>query len=375
MRIAQVAPLYEPVPPDLYGGTERVVGYLVDELARRGHQVTLFASGDSSANAEHLVAPTRRALRLDGETTDPVALHISEVGMVFERALDFDVIHSHVDYLAFTAAQLAHTPTIHTLHGRLDLPHLRPVFRQFRNLAFVSISDAQRAPLADDNVNWVATVRHGLPVDEYKYSPRGGDYLVYLGRISPEKGPDRAVAVAQEAGIPLKIAAKVDDADRAYFERDIRPLLDDPLIEFIGEVDLGRKMELLGGARALIFPIDWPEPFGLVMIEAMACGTPVVARPRGAVPEVVVHEKTGFLADTIEELAAAVKRVDRLDRLACRRHVEACFSVTRMVDEYERLYVHLAAGRGRTPRIVDLRVSSPLTDGSSPVTRRRSLRY
>jgi glycosyltransferase involved in cell wall biosynthesis len=341
MRIAQVAPLYERVPPLRYGGTERVVAYLCDELVRRGHQVTLFASGDSQTRAE-LVAPVARALRLDPEARDPLAPHVLELAQVFERAAAFDVIHCHVDYLAFPFARLVRTPTIHTLHGRLDLPQLPPLFRHFRDLPLVSISDAQRAALKGAGVNWIATVHHGLPLADYPYAPAGGRYLAFLARISPEKRPDLAIAAAKQAGVPLKIAAKVDPVDRRYFEREIRPLLDHPLIDFIGEISQAEKARFLGGALALLFPIDWPEPFGLAMIEAMACGTPIIARACGSVPEVIVPGQTGLIADTVDELAEAIKRVDTISRAACRRHVEERFTVEHMVDRYEAIYATLA---------------------------------
>jgi glycosyltransferase involved in cell wall biosynthesis len=337
MRIAQIAPLAEPVPPDRYGGTERVIGHLVDELIRHGHEVTLFASGDSTAPAD-LIAPTRQSLRTDPTVEDTLAPHIQELGQAIERAESFDIMHSHVDYVAFPTAALSPTPTVHTLHGRLDLPHLRPVFAQFHELAFVSISDAQRAPLEGLGINWVATVYHGLPLDEYPFGPNGGDELVYLARISREKRPDLAIEIAKRAGMKLTMAAKIDSTDRDYFERDIRPLLDHPLIDFVGEVDHQRKVELLTRARALLFPIDWPEPFGLVMIEAMACGTPVVTRPCGAVPEIIAHERTGLVASSVDELVDAVKRVDRLDRRECRREIEERFSASRMARDYERVY-------------------------------------
>jgi glycosyltransferase involved in cell wall biosynthesis len=340
MRIAQIAPLAEPVPPERYGGTERVVGHLIDELVRHGHEVTLFASGDSTAPAD-LIAPTRQSLRTDPNVEDKLAPHIQELGQAIERAESFDIMHSHVDYVAFPAAALSPTPMVHTLHGRLDLPHLRPLFAQFHGLAFVSISDAQRAPLDGLGINWVATVYHGLPLDEYPFGPDGGDELVYLARISPEKRPDLAIEVAKRAGMKLTMAAKIDPTEKDYFERDIRPLLDHPLIEFVGEVDHQRKVELLTRARALLFPIDWPEPFGLVMIEAMACGTPVVTRPCGAVPEIVTHERTGLVASSVDELVDAVKRVDRLDRRECRREVKERFSASRMATDYERVYRQL----------------------------------
>jgi glycosyltransferase involved in cell wall biosynthesis len=337
MRIAQVAPLYERVPPAFYGGTERVVAYLTEELVRRGHDVTLFASGDSRTCAR-LTAPTERALRLDPDARDPLSLHVIELAQVFERAEDFDVIHCHVDYLAFPFARLVGTPTVHTLHGRLDLPHLVPLFRHFHDVPVVSISDAQRAPLRHLRPAWRGTVYHGLPLEAFPFSPRGGSYLAFLGRIAPEKRPDLAIEVAKRVGLPLKIAAKVDPADRAYFEREIAPLLDHSLVEFVGEIGDAGKGAFLGGALALLFTIDWPEPFGLVMIEAMACGTPVIARPCGSVPEVLDPGLTGFLADTVEELVDAVKRVDTIDRAACRRHVERRFAVERMADDYEAIY-------------------------------------
>jgi glycosyltransferase involved in cell wall biosynthesis len=342
MRIAQVAPLYERVPPRLYGGTERVVSYLSEELVRRGHRVTLFASGDSLTGAR-LVSPVPRALRLDPQTRDPLAPHVIELSQVFERAAEFDLIHCHVDYLAFPFARLVATPTLHTMHGRLDLPALMPIFRHFHDVPLVSISDAQRRPLAGLSLAWMGTVRHGLPLDRFPYSARGGRYLAFLGRIAPEKRPDLAIEVAKRVALPLKIAAKVDAPDRPYFEREIRPRLDHPLIEFVGEIGDDAKPAFLGDALALLFPIDWPEPFGLVMIEALACGTPVIARPAGSVPEILVPGRTGFAADTLDELVDAVKRVDTLDRATCRRHVEAHFSVTRMADHYEALYQRLIA--------------------------------
>src|SRR5262245_16903425 len=262
MRIAQVAPLYERVPPVLYGGTERVVAYLADELAGRGHEMTVFASGDSETRAR-LVASVPRALRLDPDASDPLSPLVIELARVFERAGDFDVIHCHVDYLAFPFGRFVSTPTLHTLHGRLDLPYLRPVFRYFSDVPLVSISVAQRAPLHDLPLAWAGTVHHGLPIERYRFSPAGGRYLAFLGRIAPEKRVDLAVAVAKGADVPLKIAAKVDPADRQYFEREIRPLLNDPLVDFIGEIGEAEKPRFLGEALALLFPIDWPEPFGL----------------------------------------------------------------------------------------------------------------
>jgi len=338
MRIAQVATLYEPVPPRLYGGTERIVSYVTEELVRRGHDVTLFASGDSRT-AARLVAVTERAIRLDAASREVLATDISrQLGRVFRQADEFDVIHCHVDYLAFPFTGLVRTPTLHTLHGRLDLPYLKPVFRDFSDVPLVSISDAQRAPVASFDLAWAGTVYHGMPLDGSPFVANPDDYLAFLGRLAPEKQPEVAIEVAKRVGMPLKIAAKIDAHDRDYVERVVAPLLDDPLVEFIGEVENDRKAAFLGGARALLFPIDWPEPFGLVMIEAMACGTPVIARPCGSVPELIEDGRTGFIGDTVDELVEAVKRIDTIDRAECRREVERRFSVPRMVDDYEMLY-------------------------------------
>jgi glycosyltransferase involved in cell wall biosynthesis len=338
MRIAQVAPLYEAVPPTLYGGTERVVSLLTEELVRRGHDVTLFASGDSVTEAR-LVSVTPRALRLDGTSRELLAAEfIRQLDLVFRNASEFDLIHCHVDYLAFPFAGLVKTPTLHTVHGRLDLPYLGPVYRQFTRVPLVSISDAQRAPLAGVGVTWAGTVYHGLSPSRFPFSPEPEGYLAFLGRLAAEKQPDVAIEVAKRAGVKLRIAAKIDAADRDYFERVVAPLLDDPLIEYIGEIGDGEKAAFLGGARALLFPIDWPEPFGLVTIEAMACGTPVIARPCGSVPEVVRPGVSGFIADSVTDLVDAVKRIDTIDRARCRADFEQRFSVARMVDDYEALY-------------------------------------
>ena len=338
MRIAQVAPLYEAVPPKLYGGTERVVSLLTEELVRRGHEVTLFASGDSVTSAR-LAAVSERALRLDAVSRDLLAADtIRQLDLVFGNARDFDIIHCHVDSFAYPFSGLVSTPTLHTVHGRLDLPYLTPIYRQFKHVPLVSISDAQRAPLADIGVTWAGTVHHGLPPERFTFSPASGDYLAFLGRLSPEKQPDVAIEVAKRAGLPLRIAAKVDAADRQYFERVLAPLLDHPLIDFVGEIGDADKSAFLGRARALVFPIDWPEPFGLVMLEALACGTPVIARPCGSVPEIVRPGVNGFMATTVAELVDAVHRLDRVNRAECRRDFERRFSVSRMVDGYETLY-------------------------------------
>jgi glycosyltransferase involved in cell wall biosynthesis len=343
MRIAQVSPLYEPVPPRLYGGTERVVAWLTEELVRRGHEVTLFASGDSRTSAR-LVSPWPRALRLDPERPDPYALHTLELAQVFSTG-PFDGIPCHVDYLAFPYGRLVSTPVVHTLHGRLDLRPLAHLLAALPDVPLVSISDAQREPLRALALRWIATVHHGLPVQRVPFAPGGGESLVFLGRMSPEKRPDLAIAAARRLGLPLRIAAKVDEPDRQYFEREIRPLLAHPQVEFVGEVSDAEKWRLLGEALALLFPVDWPEPFGITMIEALACGTPVVARPCGAVPEVIRDGEVGFLADSLDDLVAAVKRVDLIDRARCRRWVEERFSVEVMTDRYEAVYRRLLAER------------------------------
>ena len=343
MRIAHVAPLYERVPPRLYGGTERIVSFLVEEQVRRGWDVTLFASGDSRTGAS-LVAPVARALRLDAGAGDQLAPHVVELSQAFDRAGEFDLVHCHVDYLAFPFSRLVATPTVHTLHGRLDLPHTRAVLGYFDDVPLVSISDAQRRPVQDLALAWAGTVHHGLPLDTYPVGSGRGGYLAFLGRISPEKRPDLAIRAARRAGLPLRIAAKVDAVDRAYFEQEIEPLLADPLVEYVGEIGDAEKPAFLGEAAALLFPIDWPEPFGLVMIEALACGTPVIARRCGSVPEVIAPGCTGFIADTVDDLAQAIRRLDRIDRAACRRDAEARFSVARMADGYESVYERLEAG-------------------------------
>jgi glycosyltransferase involved in cell wall biosynthesis len=338
MRIAQVAPLFESVPPRFYGGTERIVSYLTDELVQRGHDVTLFASGDSRTTAR-LVPVVERATRFDHDTHAVLsAAFIRELGMVFSRAADFDVIHCHLDYLAFPFHGLTPTPTVHTVHGRLDLAHLIPVYRQFRTVPLVSISDAQRVPLAPLGVRWAGTVYHGLPVERYAFAAEDRGYLAFLGRIAPEKQADFAIEIARRVGLPLRIAAKVDAADQAYFERVVAPLLDDPLVEFLGEIGEDAKPAFLGGARALLFPVDWPEPFGLVMIEAMACGTPVIAYRRGSVPEVLEDGRTGFIVEDLAGAVAAVAKLDRLDRGTVRAGFERRFTAERMAKDYLAAY-------------------------------------
>lgn len=339
MRIAQVAPLYESVPPKFYGGTERVVSYLTEELVRQGHEVTLFASGDSVTRAR-LVAPCIKALRLDGQCVDKMAHHILMLERVFSSMDAFDIIHFHVDYMHFPLTRRSGACTLTTLHGRLDLPDLPPLYHEFSDMPVVSISDAQRRPL--NHARWLGTVYHGLPPALYEFNPRPDDYFAFIGRIAPEKRVDIAIQTAKRLSVPLKIAAKVDAVDREYFEDHIEPLLDHPLIEYVGEISDVDKREFLGNARALLFTVDWPEPFGLAMIEALACGTPVVALRRGSVPEVVDHGVTGFVVDSPEEVIDAAARIGDINRRACRDVFERRFTVSRMADDYLALYRTLA---------------------------------
>ena len=342
MRIAQVAPLCESVPPKLYGGTERVVAYLTEELVRLGHQVTLFASGDSNTSAT-LVTACREALRL-GAYRDHLAPHLGMVEQVAGRAREFDVIHFHISPLHFPVMRrLPNAAHVTTLHGRLDLEELQPLYREFADMPVVSISDAQRQPLPE--AGWISTVHHGLPRDLFTFQPTADGYLAFLGRISPEKRVDRAIAIATACRVPLRIAAKIDEADREYFEHDIAPLLDNRLVEFIGEIGERDKGAFLGGAKALLFPIDWPEPFGLVMIEAMACGVPVIAFPGGSVEEIIEQGVNGFVVGSIEEASYAVRQIDRIDRRKCRERFERRFTARRMATEYVNVYRELAATR------------------------------
>lgn len=346
MRIAQVAPLFEAVPPRLYGGTERVVSWLTEALVARGHEVTLYASGDSRTRAR-LVPVVPRALRLGGPEM-PLAAHLLQLAEVRARGAAHDVVHVHTDLAHLLALPPHAPPVLTTLHGRLDVPGLAPLFARFPDHPLVSISDAQRAAMPD--AAWMATVHHGLPVDRIPVGHGRGNYVAFVGRMSPEKRPDTAIRIARRLGLRLVLAAKIEEQDRDYFTRCVRPLLDGPGIEFVGEVDETRKVRLLGEARALLFPVLWPEPFGLAMIEAMACGTPVVTRRCGATPEVVLHGRTGFVCDTDEAVADALGRIDAIDRAACRRHVETHFSVERMTRDYEALYAALAGGSTRAVR-------------------------
>jgi glycosyltransferase involved in cell wall biosynthesis len=341
MRIAQVAPLYESCPPQLYGGTERVVSYLTEELVRQGHDVTLFASGDSQTDAI-LRAPCERGLRLDPQCKDPLPYHFISLNRVVGCADDFDIIHFHTDYLHFPLFARHWRKTLTTMHGRLDLPDLPPIFREFSMMPLASISNAQRQPVPW--ANWHGTVYHGLPMNLYATGAGTGQYLAFIGRICPEKRPDWAIEIARRARLPLTIAAKVDKADRAYYKKQIKPMLDDPLVEFIGEIGENDKGDFLGDAMALLFPIDWPEPFGLVAIEAMANGTPVIAFGRGALPEIIDHGVTGFIVDNVDEAVMAIPLAKALDRDAIRRRFEERFSAERMARDYAALYSEILRG-------------------------------
>jgi glycosyltransferase involved in cell wall biosynthesis len=339
MRIAQVSPLYESVPPKLYGGTERIVSYLTEELVGLGHEVTLFASGDSITEAR-LVAATEQALRESGmRVQDPIAHHVRLVEMVFEEAAAFDILHFHLDYLHLPLAKRHEGISLTTLHGRLDIPDLVPMFRCFSDHPVVSISDAQRAPL--EWLNWCATVHHGIPENLYSFYEKPGSYLAFLGRVSPEKRLDRAIEIAKTAEVPLKIAAKVDKTDEQYFTEQIEPLLDHPMVEFVGEIGESEKNDFLGNALALLFPIDWPEPFGLVMIESLASGTPVIAFLDGSVPEIIEQHKTGFIVESVPEAITAVRQISSLNRRACRESFVRRFGAGRMARDYVALYERL----------------------------------
>ncbi len=340
MKIAQVSPLMEAVPPKLYGGTERIVAYIADELASMGHEVTLFASGDSLTRAQ-LEPVWPRALRLDETMRDYLAPHLLMLQTVAQRADEFDIIHSHVDYLGYPTLQQTGVPFVTTLHGRLDLPELGPFYASFDSVPVVSISDSQREPLP--HANYIATVHHGMPERLLLPGFGTGGYLAFIGRISPEKAPDAAVRIAAKAGMKLKIAAKVDAVDREYFGAHIEPLLRGPDVEYIGEISDAEKGAFLGNAAGLIFPIAWREPFGLAMIEAMACGTPVIAFNRGSVPEVIDDGVTGFIVDDEDQAAAAARRLHDLDRAQVRRVFEARFTARRMAEDYLNIYRRLIA--------------------------------
>jgi len=347
MKIGQVAPLMESVPPRLYGGTERIVSYLTEELVRMGHEVTLFASGDSITSAQ-LVGSVPTAIRLDANIHDPIPYYMLMLDRVRDAAEEFDILHFHIDQFHFPLFKSMAGRTVTTLHGRQDLPDIKPLYLGFPEMPLISISDAQRKPVA--KANFLATVHHGIPLDLYapNFDPRGG-YLAFLGRISPEKRPDRAIRIARTLGIPLKIAAKIDRADEAYFREQIEPMLQRPGVEFIGEINERDKASFLGAARALLFPVDWPEPFGIVMIEAMACGTPVLAFRCGSVPEIVDNGVTGQIVDTEEEAMRQLPRVLSLDRRAVRRRFEQRFSAARMAKDYIQVYRSLMKRPLRLP--------------------------
>jgi glycosyltransferase involved in cell wall biosynthesis len=344
MRIAEIAPLAEAVPPKYYGGTERVVSWLTEELVRQGHDVTLFASGDSETAAK-LVAGCDKGLRLLG-INDHTASNLVMLDNVRRRADEFDIIHCHTDLLQYPMFQDMPHKVVSTMHGRLDVPDYHPVYKAYPHMPLISISDKQREPMPP-GVNWLATIHHGLPASICPFRSEQGEYLAFLGRISPEKRPDRAIEIAKRAGVKLKIAAKVDHADRKYFEREIEPLLDHPLIEFIGEINEAQKCDFLGNALALLFPIDWIEPFGLVMIEAMSAGTPVIAWRNGSVPEVLGDSgEGGYTVDSMDEAVAAVERVRALKRIHVRRYFEARFTAAHMARKYVAAFETLLAGQG-----------------------------
>ena len=336
MKIAQISPLYESVPPKMYGGTERVVSYLTEELVNQGHEVTLFASGDSNTSAR-LLSHTQEALRLNPNVQDPLAHHIAQMQDVAEQAEEFDVLHFHTDYLHFPFSSLLGKPNLTTLHGRLDIPDLVYVYHKFKQQPLVSISDSQRALMPVD-VNWAGTVYHGLPLDLYQKGDGEEDYVAFIGRISPEKRPDRAISIAKKAGLKIKMAAKIDKADETYYQTMIKKLMEQPHVEFIGEIGEDKKGAFLGNARALLFPIDWPEPFGMVLIEAMACGTPVIAYNHGSVPEIIDRGETGFIVEDEEEAVRALENIDLIDRSRVREIFETRFSAKVMANNYVRLF-------------------------------------
>jgi glycosyltransferase involved in cell wall biosynthesis len=345
MRIAQVAPLYESVPPKLYGGTERVVSWLTEELVRLGHDVTLFASGDSMTNAR-LEPCCKEALRLCPESVDHLAHHFVLMERVLRHKDEFDLIHFHIDYLHYPFSRRERYTHVTTLHGRLDIPDLAPLYEEFGAMPVISISDAQRDPLL--HLNWQGTVHHGLPRDNYKFHRGSGKYLAFLGRTSPEKGLDRAIEIARISGTPLKIAAKVDKADQEYFETVIQPMLNTREIEFVGEIGYPEKNDFLGEASALLFPIAWPEPFGIVMIEAMACGTPVIAYPFGSVPEVIADGVCGYVVPDQAAAVEAIRNLDKIDRKKVRKHFEQYFTSDRMALDYLNIYERMVS-RKKTP--------------------------
>src|ERR1700733_3890073 len=362
LRIAQVSPLYESVPPKLYGGTERVVSYLTEELVQQGHEVTLFASGDSITTAS-LIPCCLKSLRLDKNCVDQIAHHFVMLDKVVEHVLrdEFDVVHFHIDYFHFSISRAHRIPHATTLHGRLDLADLPPLYRRYPDMPVVSISQAQRKPLPF--ANWIGNIYHGLPENSLKLGEGKGRYLAFLGRICPEKRVDRAIEIAVKSGLPLKIAAKVDKVDRDYFESEIKHLLKQPGIEFLGEINEDQKSDFLGNASALLFPIDWPEPFGLAMIEAMACGTPTLAFRCGSVPEIITPGVTGEIVATVDEAASAIENLLMMNRADVRRGFEDRFTASRMARDYVSLYESIATSRDATPRsAVALSRSQPVIE-------------
>jgi len=352
LRIAQVAPLHESVPPRLYGGTERVVSFLTEELVAKGHEVTLFASGDSQTSAR-LIPGCPKSLRLNQyNVADHLAHHFVMLEEVLERADEFDIIHYHVDYMHYPLSKMAGIRHITTLHGRLDSPDLVPLYRKYKDMPVVSISEYQRKPL--NWVNWVGNVYHGLPTSLLKQGDGGGKYLAFLGRISPEKRVDRAIEIASRLHMPLKVAAKVDGQDVAYYESEIKQLLNGPNIEFVGEITEQQKGDFLGNAYAYLFPIDWPEPFGLTMIEAMACGTPTIAFKCGSVPEVIAHGISGFVVEDMDGAVDATEKARSLDRRVVRRDFEARFSASRMAQDYVKLYESMLGAKPRTAETAEV---------------------
>ena len=355
LRIAQIAPLYESVPPRLYGGTERVVSHLTEHLVKLGHEVTLFASGDSLTSAR-LVSACSTALRLNTKCLDPLPYHIISLDQVARQADQFDVLHFHTDYCHFPLSKSLQLPSITTLHGRLDIPDLLPLYRCFPDAPVVSISQSQRLPLP--GANWIANIHHGLPATLCKPRFVGGDYLAFLGRISPEKRPDRAIKIALRSGMKLKIAAKIDRVDRDYFDAKIKPLLKNASIEFIGEISDHEKSEFLGNAYAYLFPIDWPEPFGLTMIEAMACGTPTIAFACGSVPEIITDRVTGFLVNDLQAAVECVGRIPEIERRTCRAVFEQKFTVERMTSDYVSVYRRML-GETSEPEMLEYEPTPP----------------
>jgi len=367
MRIAQVAPMFEAVPPQHYGGTERVVSYLTEELVRRGHDVTLFASGDSRFFVR--LAPTtetalRKRFSLKEMRELAFPLHLGMIGDVLQHAEDFDIIHCHVDYFPWAFEQFVRTPIVTTLHGRLDLDYLPPLIRRFPQASLISLSHHQRSPLAPYRPHWVGTVYNGIAVEHFPFGAEPGDYFLFLGRTAPEKRADWAVEIAKRSGIKLKVAAKVDPYDQEYFDREIKHLFDDPLVEYLGEVDEQAKRELLAGAYGLMFPIDWPEPFGMVQIEALACGTPVLAMNRGSVPEVLRHGVSALIGNSVDELVALAPRLGDLDRRACRREAQRRFSSRAMAEGYEQVYRRVIEERKRE----DVAITLGQKPGRVPMT-------